>query len=52
MRLSSIVTLSAATVTVPVISRPLSTAPLVLTVREPDGVSVVPGGTPVLVASG
>ena len=47
-----IVTFGAFTTTWPVMSRPSITVPAVVIVRPPLGVSVVPAGTPVQVASG
>ena len=47
-----IVTFGAFTTTWPVMSRPSMTVPAVLIVRPPLGVSVVPAGTPVQLASG
>ena len=47
-----IVTFGAFTTTWPVMSRPSMMVPAVLIVRPPLGVSVVPAGTPVHVASG
>src|SRR5262245_28875770 len=52
MRDLLIVTLSASMRTVPLISILSMTVPGVLILRGPEGVSVVPGGTPVVLASG
>src|SRR5919198_279309 len=52
MRELRIVTFGAFTVTRPTMSRPATTAPAVLIVRLPEGVRVVPAGTPVLSAFG
>ena len=52
IRESRIVTFGASTVTEPVTARAEITAPAVVIVIEPEGVRVVPGGTPVLFASG
>ncbi|HEX7310192.1 MAG TPA: hypothetical protein VF232_03345 [Gaiellaceae bacterium] len=52
MRLLRIVTLSALTVTVPVMSFPSITVPGVVTVIDPEAVRVVPAGTPTLPAFG
>ena len=52
IRLFLIVTLLAETVISPVTSLPSMTVPAVVTLMLPDGVSVVPAGTPTLPAAG
>src|SRR6266436_4595058 len=46
------VTFGALMMTWPVMFRPWITAPAILMMRSPDGVSVTPAGTPAFVASG